>query len=126
MLEDETGDVVLTIQRLLYMCKDKKLSDIFGEEEIAIKDINLELHLKPNDLIEKSYITQKALFIAREAYKRALTLWKTFDPDTDNPAELDGEIIKLKLILNLKLFELGVLNFDAMHAKDKEQICCIH
>ncbi len=121
-LEHEQGDPVETISELRNLCRGKKLRDVFTEEEIAIKDLNLELHLSPDEYVEKSYIAQKALFIARKNFNTAMAIVADFNRDADDPSILENHLNVLKTLLWMNLFPLIKLNDDISAIRDEKQI----
>ncbi len=120
--EYDQSDLVGIIGELRVLCAGKKLSDIFTDEEIAIKDLNLELTLSAEESAEKSYIAQKALFIARRAFNAAQKMAVDFNTDTDDPAGLEEKLNLLDKILSMNLFEPIKLNDDIGNIKDAMQI----
>lgn len=121
-LDREEGDIVAIIGELRDLCRGRKLSDIFTDDEIAIKDLNLELNLQADESVEDSYIAQRALFAARKAYKNALLSFDGFDTATDDPTELEKHLQLLEHILYMNLFEPSKLNYDISNIKNEEQI----
>lgn len=121
-LEHEQGDPIENISELRRLCRGKKLRDVFTEEEIAIKDLNLELHLSPDEYVEKSYIAQKALFIARKTFNAAIAIAADFNRDADDPAKLDSHLKVLDTLLWMNLFPLIKLNDDIGAIRDEQEI----
>ena len=121
-LEHEQGDPLETIGELRALCGGKKLREVFTVEEIAIKDQNIELHLSPEQSIERSYIVQKALFVARKAFSCAVSAAQDFNPDTDNPSELEKQLKILNKLLWMNLFPVSKLNDDITAIKEEAEI----
>lgn len=120
--EYEQSDLVRIIGELRILCAGKKLCDIFTDEEIAIKDLNLELTLSAEESVEKSYIAQKVLFIARRAFRAAQNMAEDLNTEKDDPAGLEEKLNLLDKILSMNLFKPVKLNDDIGNIQNEMQI----